>query len=183
MAHYARLDADNIVTYVTSLDNGIALDADGNDDEAASILYLDALFPDSAETWIRTSYNHNVRGHYATEGDTWNGTIFVTPASNYPDSWVTNSETGRSDPPVPYISGYTWNDETEGWDQPVKPENRPSHTWQTTWQADGRDRPNGCWSPPVAHPGTYTYTDDGARAYEEPYYYWDEATLAWVEQP
>jgi len=182
MAHYARLNADNVVTHVTPLADSVSLDADGNDDEAASIAYLEGLFPDSTDTWVRTSYNNNIGGHFAAIDDTWNGEIFVAPAGDYPDSWVLNAETGMLDPPVPYVSGYVWNSETDAWDQPPQPDDLPSFTWQTTWQADGRERPNGCWSPPVAHPGTYIYTDDGARIYTEPYFKWDEATLAWLEE-
>ena len=70
MAHYAFLDENNIVTEVIT---GI--------DEDELIEGLDT------ETWygnfrgqkcVRTSYNGNIRGKYASIGDTWDGTNFVS---------------------------------------------------------------------------------------------------------
>lgn len=186
MAHYARLNADNEVVFVTPLSDEVSL-TDGVDDEVKSVAYLESLF-DTDDTWVRTSYNDNIRGHYAGVGETYDpvNDIFVSLPSEYP-SWVLNTTTGRYEALVPEINGYYWNEDTGTWDQPPKPKNDvdvefSSFTWQTTWQADGRERPNGCWSPPTAHPGTYTYTDDGARIYTEPYFKWDEATLAWLEE-
>ena len=186
MAHYARLNADNVVIFVTPLSDEVSL-TDGVDDEAKSVAYLESLFG-TDDTWLRTSYNHNIRGHYTGVGETYDpvNDIFVSPPSEYP-SWVLNTTTGLYEAPVPEIKGYDWNEDTGAWEQPPKPKNDvdvefSSFTWQTTWQSDGRERPNGCWSPPVAHPGTYIYMDDGARIYTAPYIKWDEATLTWLEE-
>jgi hypothetical protein len=71
MAHWAELDENNIVLRVTVGDNN-----DPAGDEGYQWL-LDNL----GGTWIKTSYNANIRGKFAGIGDIYDpvNDIFVTP--------------------------------------------------------------------------------------------------------
>jgi len=107
MAHYAFLDANNVVTEVIT---GI--------DETELI---DGLDP---ETWYgnfraqvckRTSYNGNIRKQYAAIGYTYDEVRdeFVAPQL-YP-SW-TLDENNDWQPPTPKPDGnYYWNEATQTW--------------------------------------------------------------------
>ena len=187
MAHYAHVNSENIVTLVTPLSNDVA-EVDGVDDEPKSIAFLESLNIFEGGTWVRSSYNNNIRGHFAQEGDVYDSSlnIFKMPDDIKPfPSWVMNETTGYWEAPVAEIPGYTWNEDAGEWQQPPQPEGFPSFTWQTHWQ-DGVKRPNGCWSPPVAYPGTWEYVDgdnDGKmRIYTGTTYAWDEASTSWVEE-
>ena len=68
MAHYAHVNSENIVTFVTPLSNDIAV-VDGVDDEPKSIAFLESLNIVEGGTWVRCSYNNNIRGRFAQEGD------------------------------------------------------------------------------------------------------------------
>ena len=71
MAHWAELDSDNKVIRVTVGDNN-----DPAGDEGYQWL-LDNL----GGTWIKTSYNANIRGKFAGIGDTYDevNDVFVAP--------------------------------------------------------------------------------------------------------
>jgi hypothetical protein len=108
MAHYAFLDENNIVTEVIV---GI--------DESELIEGFDP------ETWYgnfrgqvckRTSYNANIRKHYAGIGYSYNTVLdaFVLPKPF--QSWVLNEETANWEAPVPMPEGnYRWDEETLNW--------------------------------------------------------------------
>jgi len=107
MAHYAFLDANNLVTEVIT-----------GKDETELIEGLDA------ETWYgnfrgqvckRTSYNHNIRKQYAGIGFTYDAVAdeFVAP-SPFP-SWVLDSNNDWQ-PPTPKPEGqYIWDEESLSW--------------------------------------------------------------------
>ena len=110
MAHYAFLDADNVVTEVIT---GI--------DETELI---EGLAP---ETWYgnfrgqvckRTSYNNNIRYNYAGIGYTYDAVrdAFIAPQPYA--SWVLDEATCRWGAPVamPSAGGpWTWDEDTESW--------------------------------------------------------------------
>ena len=82
MAHFARLDAANVVTEVLVVDNGI-LHAPEN--EQLGIKWLedfDTLRGLDPAQWVQTSYNGNFRGRYAGVGMIYDATLdeFVHPA-------------------------------------------------------------------------------------------------------
>ena len=107
MAHYAFLDANNVVTEVIT---GI--------DETELIEGLDT------ETWYgnfrgqlckRTSYNNNIRKQYAGIGYTYdvNADVFVAPQP-YPSWTLDNNHDWQ--PPTPMPDGdYYWNEDTQTW--------------------------------------------------------------------
>ena len=110
MAHYAFLDADNVVTEVITGINEAEL--------------IEGLLP---ETWYgnfrgqvckRTSYNNNIRKNYAGIGYTYDAVrdAFIAPKP-YP-SWVLDEATCRWGAPVamPSEGGpWVWDEATLSW--------------------------------------------------------------------
>ena len=108
MAHFAKVDTDNIVQEV--------LIFDVPDDQVPAM-----ALPDGWK-WVRTSYNHRIRKNYAGQGYTYDSVrdAFIPPKP-WP-SYVLNEETCRWDPPIPYPEGaveagilYRWDEPTQSW--------------------------------------------------------------------
>lgn len=127
MAHYARVNSDNIVTYVTPIPNEMITDKNGVEHEEWAYKHLYETIPDSlGDRWIQTSYNHNIRKNYAGLGYTWNETLdaFIPPQP-FP-SWVLNEETCNWEAPIPTPESmdngpkYTWDEEVGNW-KPIYP--------------------------------------------------------------
>jgi len=81
MAHFARLDAANIVTEVIVVDNGIL---GTPETEQLGIKWLedfDTLRGFSPAQWVQTSYNGKFRGRYAGIGMTYDTVLdeFIAP--------------------------------------------------------------------------------------------------------
>jgi hypothetical protein len=109
MAHWAEIDNNNTVLRVTVGNNN-----DPNGDEGYQWL-IDNL----GGTWIKTSYNGNIRKNYAGVGYKYDEALdaFVPPKPF--DSWILNEETALWQPPTPYPNDggiYSWNEETTSWD-------------------------------------------------------------------
>jgi hypothetical protein len=110
MAHYAFLDENNVVTEVIT---GI--------DETELIEGLDP------ETWYgnfrgqvckRTSYNGNIRKHYAGIGMTYNETLDAFIAPKPFNSWILNEDKCIWEAPTPKPSGdgtYKWVEDDLNW--------------------------------------------------------------------
>ena len=122
MAHYARVNSDNIVTYVTPIPNEIITDENGVEHEERALDHLYSTIPDSVgDRWIQTSYNHNFRKRYAGLGFIWNGELdaFIPPKPY--DSWTLNTETVDWDPPIPMPevtedgTKYDWDESSGNW--------------------------------------------------------------------
>lgn len=62
MAHFARLDENNIVQQVIVVSDNDCLDADGNESELVGSQFCENLL---GGRWIQTSYNGKIRGKYA----------------------------------------------------------------------------------------------------------------------
>lgn len=79
MAHFAKLDDNNIVTTVIVVDNERLLDTKGDESEAFGQAFISRIGLDG--TWVQTSYNNSFRGKYACIGDTYNPELdeFVNP--------------------------------------------------------------------------------------------------------
>ena len=74
MAHFARIDKNNIVQSVHVVDNEHLINEHGNEEEAFGIVYLNKVHG-VGFTWIQTSYNAkggvhygDVSGSYAPDG-------------------------------------------------------------------------------------------------------------------
>jgi hypothetical protein len=106
MAHWAEIDENNIVTRVTVGDN--------NDPDEGYQWIIDNL----GGTWIKTSYNGNIRKNYAGIGYTYDEVrdAFIPP-QNFP-SWILDENTCQWNPPVEYPSDgkiYLWEEESTSW--------------------------------------------------------------------
>ena len=70
MAHFAKLDANNIVTQVIVVDNDEVKDGNGDEVESIGVAFCQKIFG-ADTTWKQTSYNNNLRGNYAGIGATY----------------------------------------------------------------------------------------------------------------
>jgi hypothetical protein len=77
MAHFAKLDENNIVVEVIAVANKELLD-NGVESEAKGIDFCKSLF---GGNWIQTSYNGNIRYNYAGVGFKYDETkdAFISP--------------------------------------------------------------------------------------------------------
>ena len=80
MAHFCRLDENNIVTQVIVVANEDTADSNGVEAEEIGVAFCKKLL--GAETrWKQTSYNGNFRKRYAGVGYFWNEELsaFIPP--------------------------------------------------------------------------------------------------------
>jgi hypothetical protein len=117
MAHFAKLDANNIVLEINVVDNEHLLDANGIEREELGIAFL-VQWSGGYPYWKQTSYNGNIRKNYAGIGFTYDAVrdAFIEPQP-YP-SWILNETTCRWGPPVPYPTDgkyYMWDEATTSW--------------------------------------------------------------------
>jgi hypothetical protein len=116
VAHFAELDANNVVLRVIVVSTKDNSTADGVEKESIGQAFCERLF---GGNWVQTSYNGNIRKRYAGVGYTYNKEIdaFITPKP-YP-SWTLDLMTAEWMSPVPYPADgekYTWNETTQSWD-------------------------------------------------------------------
>jgi hypothetical protein len=116
MAHFAKLNEENIVTQVIVVDNKDILDENGQESEQKGIEFCANLL---GGTWIQTSYNASFRKNYAGKGYSYNQDLdaFILPKPY--NSWILNETTYKWDAPTPYPTDggrYNWNEETLSWD-------------------------------------------------------------------
>ena len=127
MAHFAKLNSDNIVTEVNSVADAVLKDADGVEQEALGITFLTNF--SGHNLWKQTSYNtlggvHTLGGtpfrkNYAAIGYTYDETkdAFYLPQPYA--SWVLDDDTCLWEAPVAFPNDgkqYTWNEDTTSWD-------------------------------------------------------------------
>lgn len=106
MAHWAELDSNNVVLRVTVGNNA-------EPDEGYQWL-IDNL----GGTWVKTSYNGNIRKNFAGIGFTYDEArdAFIAPKPFA--SWVLDEVTCRWEAPTPYPAdglAYYWDEETISW--------------------------------------------------------------------
>jgi hypothetical protein len=79
MAHFAKLDENNVVTQVIVVNNNELMD-NGVESEQKGIDFCKSLFGQDTR-WVQTSYNGNFRGTYAGVGYTYDAQNdeFVSP--------------------------------------------------------------------------------------------------------
>ena len=114
MAHYAQLDANNVVTQVVVIDNRDTADANGVEKEHIGAAFCERLF---GGTWKQTSYNGKIRKNYAGIGYTYRSDIdaFVAPKP-FP-SWILNANAQWEAPVAMPTDGqmYSWDEATTSW--------------------------------------------------------------------
>lgn len=133
MAHFAKISEENIVIFVSTLDDKNMQDENGIAIESIGQQYLEKHNNWPSNLWIQTSYNTRegkhtkggtpFRGNYAGIGFTWDPTnqIFYPPKP-YP-SWNLNVQEARwqspigdapKDPNKPY-EVWAWNETNQSW--------------------------------------------------------------------
>ena len=130
MAHFAKLDENNVVTQVIVVDNKDITDPHtGQEDEILGIAFCKKLL---GGIWKQTSYNNSMRVRYAGIGYSYNAALdaFVPPQPH--DSWTLDNETADwvsplgaapelTEAEVEARSFYRWDEEayqadnTTGW--------------------------------------------------------------------
>lgn len=104
MSHWAEIDQNNIVLRV--------LVGPNHGDEG------EAFFNGLGGTWVKTSYNGNIRKNYAGIGFFYdiNRNAFIPPKSY--NSWVLDEDTCQWQAPIEYPTDglmYEWDEELTDW--------------------------------------------------------------------
>jgi hypothetical protein len=121
MAHFAKLDDNNIVKQVIVVSNNELLDESGIESEQKGIDFCTNLF---GGQWIQTSYNGSIRKNYAGQGYFYDSILdaFIAPQP-YP-SWVLDAD-AKWQPPTPYPveegKFFNWDELTLSWVEIVLP--------------------------------------------------------------
>lgn len=107
MTYFAKLDENNIVTFVT---RGRQED-DGNEQE---------LTERTGDIYKQTSYTGKIRKNFASIGFYYDEErdAFIPPKPF--DSWILNEETCLWNSPIPYPNdgnSYIWNEEILNWEE------------------------------------------------------------------
>lgn len=114
MAHFAEIDANNVVLRVIVIDNKDTSDANGVEKEHIGAAFCERLF---GGTWKQTSYNGNIRKHYAGIGYAYNSVrdAFIPPQP-YP-SWTLDDDANWQPPVAMPTDGqrYEWDETTTSW--------------------------------------------------------------------
>jgi hypothetical protein len=117
MAHFAKLDDNNLVLEVHSVHNNELLDEHGNESEAQGLAFL-INWSGGYTNWKQTSYNGNFRKNYAMIGGTYDPARDAFISVNDFPSWILNEATCKWEPPVPYPTdseSYVWDEATISW--------------------------------------------------------------------
>lgn len=156
MAHFAKLDENNIVLDVLVVNNDVLLNPDGTESEYKGKVFLNQTFGNA--NWVQTSFNNNFRKQYAGIGYKYDeaNDVFIRPKPF--DSWVLDLNFDWQ-PPIIYPSDnktYSWNEDDQTWDLFIPPQPFDSWTWnETSWE----------WEAPIPRP--------------EGQVYWNEETQSW----
>ena len=115
MAHFARLDENNVVTQVIVVDNKDTADASGVEKEHIGAAFCERLL---GGRWVQTSYNGNKRKNYAGIGYTYDEQrdAFIPPKPFA--SWVLIEETCQWKAPVDAPEDgkrYSWDEASVSW--------------------------------------------------------------------
>ena len=115
MAHFAKLDENNIVTEVIVVGNKDTSDANGVEKEYIGAAFCERLF---GGTWKQTSYNGNIRKNFAGIGYTFDaGRNAFIPPKPY-NSWTLDESTCQWTAPVTYPNdgkNYSWDESVTNW--------------------------------------------------------------------
>ena len=118
MAHFARLDENNIVTEIVIVDNKELLDDEGAEQESLGIAFLVNLFGHT--NWKQTSYNKKFRKRYAGPGFTYDESRDAFLCQKPFPSWTLDEDTCKWKPPVTQPTNdkkHSWNEITKAWDE------------------------------------------------------------------
>jgi hypothetical protein len=115
MAHFAKLDENNIVLAVHVVNNDV-ITVDGVESEQVGVDFLTDLYGHTL--WKQTSYNGTIRKNYAGVGYKYDASrdAFIPPQPWA--SWILNETTCQWEAPVPYPTDskrYGWFEPNQQW--------------------------------------------------------------------
>lgn len=116
MAHFAKLDENNIVIAVHVVHNNELLDENGQESEAKGVQFLSNLHGHT--NWKQTSYNSKFRKNFAAIGFIYRADIDAFIEVQPHPSWSLDELTGQWKSPVALpLDGkiYEWDESTLSW--------------------------------------------------------------------
>lgn len=114
MAHFARINENNVVVDVIVVSNNDCQDEYGNESEAIGVAFCKSLFGANTR-WLQTSYNNKIRGKYAGLGDIYDEVNDVFASPIFPEAPLENLEA------IPENDAFTLPDPVE-----APPEEEPA---------------------------------------------------------
>jgi hypothetical protein len=113
MAHFAKLNDDNVVLQVVVVSNSELL-VDGAESESKGVAFCNSLF---GGRWIQTSYSGSIRKQFCGVGYCYDESadVFVAPQP-YP-SWTLDANHDWQPPTQRPAGRYFWNESTLSWDE------------------------------------------------------------------
>lgn len=114
MAHFAKLDDNNIVLEVNVVNNDIL---DPNNEETSGIQFL-TEWSSGYTNWKQTSYNGSIRKRYAGIGYSYNQELDAFIPPKIFESWTLDEVDCDWVAPVPYPQDgkvYIWSEESLNW--------------------------------------------------------------------
>jgi hypothetical protein len=116
MAHFAKINTNNIVEKIIAIDNNDCCGKTFPDSEICGQNFIQSLGLDG--TWKQTSYNNSFRKKYAGIGFSYdqNKDIFISPKPF--DSWVFDNTEQDWVAPLPFPNDgnkYDWNENDQEW--------------------------------------------------------------------
>lgn len=117
MAHFAKLDGNNVVTDIVVVKNDELVGSNGTESEINGIAFCKATFGEETN-WVQTSYNSTFRKRYAVIGGFYYPPKDAFVGKQPFPSWSFNPETVDWEAPVPMPSEggpYIWDESTLTW--------------------------------------------------------------------
>jgi len=122
MAHFAKINSNNVVETVIVINNEDLLDENNVESETVGINYCKSLYGEDTN-WVQTSYNNNFRYHYASIGGIWDAQANAFYEPQPYSSWTLDSNYEWQPPiakpeendsnGIPY--GYEWDEDNQSW--------------------------------------------------------------------
>ena len=123
MAHFTKLNSENIVTQVLVVGDGDNLKEDGTQSQLKGEQFLNSLYGIYSRigtaTWKQTFKDGSSRKNFAGIGYTYDSErdAFIAPKPY--NSWTLNETTCQWESPTPYPSDgkyYNWNESNTAWE-------------------------------------------------------------------
>lgn len=104
MAHFAKIDNNNVVTEVI----------------VSELSFIHTGAVGDSFLWVQCSYNKNFKGNYPAAGYTYDKQrdVFIPPQPY--ESWTLNEDDWKWEPPTPRPAGhhpgkYSWDESSQTW--------------------------------------------------------------------
>ena len=117
MAHFAKLDEDNIVLEVIVVHNNELIDENNQESESKGISFLTS-WSGGYSNWKQTSYNGNFRKNFAGIGSKYDAQLDAFISPKLYNSWVLDEDTCQWKAPIPRPTDnkyYIWDEPTTSW--------------------------------------------------------------------